>query len=576
MEFEKTSLSLRRRFNRYLCRETVIFRKKGVLSSKKTYAMVGISFEGFELETSKSYPLGTKANVELPGDAGHVRAVCRWSKPVSKGQYLSGWVTRGLAQSLLIQKAIEANSWVLQDDRRNLASQGHSSVRNQDSFGTNAVLEPDTYPLYRRDPSRDRRRERPGSAVSESTPGGRNRRRGDRRKLGAHYPYQDESLMKSVRSIVSTARDALIPHLPNPVVRLLVGQGEFVFIAHPRDQRDVVRMYPFTKWLPESWIKKWFMRQKPFIAAPITGLKNQNGKPVKGWFLIAPRWTVQMMKNNQMGREVIADTAKLAEKIGAKIAGLGAFTSIVTHDGQDLLDKVGIGLTTGNPLSAAVAIQNVVKAASLVGLDLSRATVAIVGAGGSVGSGCSRLLAHRAGVLLLIDINKKSLAALSEGLVGKPAVIQTDTTLAQVIHADVVVVVTNSPGVVIHAEHLKPGAIVVDCAQPKNVSDEVPKKRDDVLVIESAILETPGVQVHFDMDLNPTEALGCLAETMVLTYMGWPSSYALGKAPEHQVREVYDAARKAGFKLAYFRNSEGYINEKNIATVKDIVQKRKS
>jgi len=32
------------------------------------------------------------------------------------------------------------------------------------------------------------------------------------------------------------------------------------------------------------------------------------------------RWTVQMMKDNAMARQVIAETVELAEKIGARIA----------------------------------------------------------------------------------------------------------------------------------------------------------------------------------------------------------------------------------------------------------------
>jgi len=74
--------------------------------------------------------------------------------------------------------------------------------------------------------------------------------------------------------------------------------------------------------------------------------------------------------------------------------------------------KSSIGLTTGNPLSAAIAVQNVVKASVLVGLDLREATIAIVGAAGSVGSGCARVLVKNVKRLKLIDINKQALEQL--------------------------------------------------------------------------------------------------------------------------------------------------------------------
>jgi predicted amino acid dehydrogenase len=225
-------------------------------------------------------------------------------------------------------------------------------------------------------------------------------------------------------------------------------------------------------------------------------------------------------------------------------------------------------------LSAAVAVQNAVKAAYLVGLELPLTTVAIVGAAGSVGSGCARVLARHVKCLKLIDINKTALESLVNSIDNPAAKIEKEQTLANIREADVVIVATNSPGILIHEYHLKPGAIAIDCAQPKNVSDEVPEKRDDVLVIESAILDTPGVDCHFDLDLNRHEALGCLAETMVLTAIGWPVSYALGKAQEHQVKEIYAAAKTLGFSLAYFRNSHGFITEKMIARVREAVEAR--
>jgi len=61
------------------------------------------------------------------------------------------------------------------------------------------------------------------------------------------------------------------------------------------------------------------------------------------------------------------------------------------------------------------------------------------------------------------------------------------------------------------------------------------------------------------------------AETMVLTAIGWPVSYAIGKAQEHQVREIYEAAKSLGFRLAYFRNSHGMITEKMLARVRDVI-----
>jgi predicted amino acid dehydrogenase len=207
----------------------------------------------------------------------------------------------------------------------------------------------------------------------------------------------------------------------------------------------------------------------------------------------------------------VLQTVRLAEKMGAKLAGLGAFTSIITRDGQELREKVHLGLTTGNAQSAAIAVQNVLHAAALTNLSLPHAMVAIVGGAGSVGSACARMLARVVGTLLIIDIKRDELQTLITQLGDQPARVKGMTTLDQVPQADVVIATTNNPYILLTADHLKGGAIIIDAAQPKNVSEDVPLQRPDVLVIESAVVRTPNVDVHFDLDLGTREAIGCLS-----------------------------------------------------------------
>ena len=108
---------------------------------------------------------------------------------------------------------------------------------------------------------------------------------------------------------------------------------------------------------------------------------------------------------------------------------------------------------------------------------------------------------------------------------------------------------------------------VIDAAQPKNVSEEIPRLRPDVLVIESAVVQTPDIDVHFDLDLAPGEALGCLSETMILTAIGWQGHYSLGKADPSHAAHIIAAGRALGFRLARFRNSAGYITDEHLLRI---------
>ncbi len=370
-----------------------------------------------------------------------------------------------------------------------------------------------------------------------------------------------------IRSGGQLLRDLAIRILPGPLARMIAPKIEFAFIAHPRDLSDVPRKFPFARLLSPRIIERWFRYQWPFVASYITGLKTVHGRPVIGAMLISPLTTEQMVRNPRVGRRRVYETIRLAQRMGARIAGLGAFTSIVTKDGLDLPGTVTLGLTTGNPHSAAIAVQNVIQGAALTNLSLPHATAAIIGGGGSVGSACAKLLAPLVARVIIVDIKKESLRNVVTQIEGQGATIEGTADLNRVLEADIVIAVTNNPHTLVGPQHLKAGAIVVDAAQPKNVSELIPTERPDVLVIESAIVETPDINCHFDLGLSTGEALGCLSETMILAAIGWEGHYSLGKADPKHGAQVLSAGRDLGFRLAFFRNSTGYATEADLVRV---------
>ncbi|MEK7763040.1 MAG: hypothetical protein AAB433_15820 [Nitrospirota bacterium] len=367
--------------------------------------------------------------------------------------------------------------------------------------------------------------------------------------------------------LTQVLRDLAIRFLPGPLARLFVTPITFAFIAHPRTLNDVSRKFPFAGLLPAYVVERWVRYQWPIVASYITGLTLADGTPTTGAMLFSPLTTEQMLRNPRLARARVLQTVQLAEKMGATIAGLGAFTSIVTRDGRDLEGKVRLGLTTGNPHSAAIAVQNVIQAAALTNLSLPHATAAIVGGAGSVGSACAKMLARLVANLIIIDIKKDARQELVAQLAGQSAVVEGASSLDRVRNADIVIAATNNPHILLTADHLKPGAIVIDAAQPKNVSEEIPRRRPDVVVIESAVVQTPDIDVHFDLDLAPGEALGCLSETMILTAIGWEGHYSLGKADPSHAAHIIAAGRALGFHLARFRNSAGYVTDEHLHRV---------
>src|SRR5207253_9087418 len=113
-----------------------------------------------------------------------------------------------------------------------------------------------------------------------------------------------------------------------------------------------------------------------------------------------PRRRLQELQDRiQEGLIVARDLGD--EAVPTSLVGLGAYTSIVTDQGMALNDYE-IPVTSGNAYTVGLLVQGVEAAADAKGLELARASAAVVGAGGNIGSALATILATRCGRPVLV------------------------------------------------------------------------------------------------------------------------------------------------------------------------------
>ncbi|MEW5761882.1 MAG: shikimate dehydrogenase [Bacillota bacterium] len=346
----------------------------------------------------------------------------------------------------------------------------------------------------------------------------------------------------------------------------------FAFMIHPLSVRDVARKFPFTRHLPPRLVEGAIRFLPPNKTAHITGIRSPYAE-AEGWFVSCPLTARQMLElpASYVMRRIIA-TGRLAERLGARILGLGAFTKVVGDAGLTVARNLNIPVTTGNSFTVATAIQGAREAARLMGHDLATASVAVVGATGAIGRVCALILAREAKNLTLVGRDPQRLEAVAEEIIyetGLAATISTDIPRA-LRGADVVVTVTSAVNAVIEPEHLKPGAVVCDVARPRDVSRRVARERDDVLVIEGGVVKVPGeVNFGFNFGFPPGMAYACMAETMILALEKRYESFTLGRQLSvRQVEEIAALAARHGFELAGFRSFERAITPEEIEAIR--------
>jgi predicted amino acid dehydrogenase len=349
----------------------------------------------------------------------------------------------------------------------------------------------------------------------------------------------------------------------------------FAFIIHPIDpKRDVSRKYPFLgKIFTEGQINFLSTFFPPVYVSEIDGIKSETtNTEIKGWFIACPFTPQRMLELPQQTvyRKII-QTGHLAEKLGANILGLGAYTSVVGDAGITVAKALDIPVTTGDSYTIAIAVEAIREAARIMDISLESASAAVVGATGAIGKVCAELLADDVGELYLIGRRAVTLENLRDRLQTRArAQLHVSTNMDVLQNVQLILTVTSAMHDVIHPEHLQPGAIVCDVARPRDVSAMVAAVRDDILVIDGGMVDVPGpVDFHFNFGFPPGKAYACMAETMALALEGRLEDYTLGKdIMRAQVEEITTIAKRHGFRLSGFRSFEREVTPEQIEIVR--------
>lgn len=346
----------------------------------------------------------------------------------------------------------------------------------------------------------------------------------------------------------------LPPPVRDPEIR-------YAFLAHYTRPADRVTTDPSLERLSPEELEQFgaFVAELPFgvsVRAPV--IRSATGATARGVILTIGLLPEQML---QRGRKRMEDEiirgVELARGLGARVVGLGGFTTGFSRRGQSV---VGLGptITTGNALTAGMAFAATRRVAERRDLSLEDAAIAVVGARGSVGSLAARLMARARPRKLLLLGNPKSgtkgLKALADQLECDPGAIELTTDLERIAQCEIVLAATGAARPVLDAAPLRSGTIVCDVARPPDASAKV-RARRDLTVIDGGLVALPDRTARFGpgnlQGLPAGIQLACLSETILLALAGERRDRGIGDdVPLSEVDEVLALAERHGFRLA--------------------------
>jgi predicted amino acid dehydrogenase len=328
------------------------------------------------------------------------------------------------------------------------------------------------------------------------------------------------------------------------------------WLCHLVDSDDLVSLEPGFVDEPadrrEALMEHLAPRVAPVAMNPVD-IRSITGATVRFQPILLPftsHWVKQCIDARQtsLPRALVQRGADLARSIGCRIVSLGQYTSIVTFNGLRL-DTSGLGVTSGNSYSVALAVQAVEHAQRQTGINPRESVLVVVGAAGNIGRACAELLAPRHRRTLLVGSTRPGSRLRLRELARRIPRARLATELEAVAEGDVVVVALNAVDAPLAARHFKPGALVCDLSVPAALQAGVALSRPDLRMVHGGIAALPGGEdlglVGFPLPSG--QVYGCMAEALLLAFDGVRDVRFTGSVTRNHVSRVTAMADRHGF-----------------------------
>jgi len=381
----------------------------------------------------------------------------------------------------------------------------------------------------------------------------------------------------------------IVPRLLHPTGKFR-NIRRFAFVIHPLSQNYIRNAFPIPKSTPKFVMDKvetLAAHMPPMVYCKMENIVSPTGAEAEGWLISVGGTPKEMLSRSpEFTYRRLLHASKIAEKMGAQIMGLGAFTKVVGDAGVTVARRSSLPITTGNSYSASGALWAAADAMRRMGLltinkhnKKVAAKTMVIGASGSIGSVSARLLAMSFDEVYLAGRTLSKLDELKASILKETPDAKVFTTIDyNDLLSDMDMIVTSTSGAgkeILDIMRVKPGCVITDVARPLDLPAEDVAKRPDVLVIESGEIDLPTkVKGLKSIGLPPNVIYACLAETIVLALEGRFEVFTVGRDTEwEKVKEIYKLGLKHGMKLAAISGVNGVFSDDDIAKVVKLAKK---
>jgi acetylornithine/succinyldiaminopimelate/putrescine aminotransferase/predicted amino acid dehydrogenase len=333
-----------------------------------------------------------------------------------------------------------------------------------------------------------------------------------------------------------------------------VPRRHVAFLAHLRDARDVRLIEPALAALQDDQCRELMGRIQP-VLAPFRlareSIRSALGHSVDLSVIALPftaAHALAALRGQQEARVLtqVQAAVDLAAQLGCSLVGCGGYTSILSDNCRTLITE-GLGVTSGNSLTAAVTAEALLRAAERRAIEPRM--LGVVGASGNIGAMLCELTSER--VERVVLVGRAGAASRLRRVADRLSCpVTISTRLDALRDCSLILSATNAVEPIILPEHIGPRPVVIcDAAVPQDVSAAVPAQRPNAVVLRAGLVRLPlGQELRCaGISVAPATVYACLAEVALLGLSGVQGSFSYGALRMENVRLIRALADHHGF-----------------------------
>lgn len=324
----------------------------------------------------------------------------------------------------------------------------------------------------------------------------------------------------------------------------------FAAIIHTSNELEFIKRTWAARFVPKfvlSRLLNYFPQYKLSEVEEMSSMYNQT----TGWIISCPisaKHFTESYEKQVIKRIVQAGTT--AQKLGAKIIGLGNWKSLTGDMETRIAKHFDVPVTSGKSYSL-VAVVEAIKA-TLSDHVFHKKSVVVIGTS-SAANVCAEILAREVRNLTLVDKKEVLLHKLSAQILYNTGLVVKTCVDIELSIANADIVINFSRNIDFNPYSFSSGAIVCDFSGNYNFMMRTALRRD-LIFIEGGVVQLPG---HVNPEIIPGFPPGMIpadiAEPMILSLEKRYESFTLGSEINiRKVKEIGKLAHKHGFRVSGF------------------------